>query len=233
MKENGYPSFSYYSRYPKQSKKAVCTWRALFSSFFFPSVRCSDSKHIVWHAVSFLRISPTLEHRLPLLLERPESLVPVLSSHHPLIHVVLLVLSRPRHSLQGRADSHGAALTNLLRQTNSFRQSRLPRHLEKVGFALASPLGYHLDQTVSQAEEVGLRGSDTTAREDQVSRAGEANDGGQAGGASRAGDDAQAGLGQANGRVGGQDTEMRREGEFEAAAESEGGDGRYGGDLEL
>ena len=50
--------------------------------------------------------------------------------------------------------------------------------------------------------------------------------------AATARDDAQAGLGETDYGVGGENAEVRRESEFEAAAESDGGDGADGGDGE-
>jgi len=131
---------------------------------------------------------------------------------------------------------HGPAFANFLREAHALGQSGLARDLEDIlccTCAVTLVLGDNLDEAVRDAEEVGLGGGDAAAGEDEVAGAGEAHEGGQAVGAAGAGEDAEARLGEADGGVGGEDAEVRGEGELEAAAEGEGGDGGDGGDGEV
>jgi len=179
---------------------------------------------------------PALEDGLALLLERLKGLVSVLGVDDALVHLGLLLGPGPRHGLQRRPDGHGPAFANFLREAHALGQSGLARDLEDIlccTCAVTLVLGDNLDEAVRDAEEVGLGGGDAAAGEDEVAGAGEAHEGGQAVGAAGAGEDAEARLGEADGGVGGEDAEVRGEGELEAAAEGEGGDGGDGGDGEV
>lgn len=172
-----------------------------------------------------------LEHRLPLLLERLERLIPIIRSNNPLIHLILNLLPRPRHSLEPSTDRNRPALANLPRQPHALAQHRLARRQQHalILVALARLLRLlvrDVHQPVRDAQEVGLGCGDAAAREDKIARAGEADERGQAVGAAGAGDDAQARLGEADEGVGGEHAEVCREGELEAAAEGDGGDCR-------
>lgn len=150
-----------------------------------------------------------LEDRLALLLESLESLVPVLGFDHSLIHLILNLLPRIRHSLQASPHTDRTTLANLLRKSHSLTQSSLPRLLENIAPG-ALILGHNLDQTVRDTEKIGLWGGDAAARQDEVTGAREADQSWEAVGAASAGDDAQTGLGKTDGGVGGEDAEMCR-----------------------
>lgn len=200
--------------------------------------------------------SPPLENGLPLLRERPERLVAVLGGHDAVIHGVLDALVRPLHGLQGGAHGDRPALAHLHGQPDGLAQHAAPRGGEQAGGGGLVPgaqglglplalLGRHrrivvppvaagddLDEAVRDAEEVGLGGGDAASREHEVAGAGDADEGGEAVGAAGARDDAEAGLGEGDEGVGGEDAEVRGQGELEAAAEGEGADGGDGRDGE-
>lgn len=194
--------------------------------------------------------SPPLENGLPLLREGPERLVAVLGGHDAVVHGVLDALVRPLHSLQGGAHGDGPALAHLHGQPDGLAQHIAPRGGQQAllgglvpaaqGLHLLLPLlgrrrrvraaGDDLDEAVRDAEEVGLGGRDAAAREDEVAGAADADEGGEAVGAAGARDDAEAGLGEGDDGVGGEDAEVRGQGELETAAEGEGADGGDGRD---
>ena len=169
----------------------------------------------------------SLEDGFPLLLEGHEGLVPVLGGDDALVHFVLDLLPGPRDSLQRGPDGDGASLTDLLGQPDGLGQGTPAGELQQAAVLAAGGLLLRadLDEAVGDAEEVGLGGGDAAAGEDEVAGAREADEGGQAVGAAGAGDDAQAGLGQADGGVGGEDAEVRGQGELEPAAQGQRGDG--------
>lgn len=156
---------------------------------------------------------PTLENRLPLLLKRLESLIPVLRVNNPPVHFILLLLPRPSNSLQSGTNGNRPALANLLRQPNGLGERGPAGSLQDVAAlgpvsssrtaaaGVALVLGQDLDEAVGDAEEVRLGGGDAAAGEDEVAGAGEADDGGEAVCAAGAGDDAEAGLGETDGGV--------------------------------
>ncbi|KAI9147741.1 LOW QUALITY PROTEIN: Ubiquitin carboxyl-terminal hydrolase 2 [Paramyrothecium foliicola] len=139
---------------------------------------------------------PSLEHGLPLLLERFQRFIAVISINNSLVHLVF-------HLFPGGGLAGGR---------------------EYIGVVA---VGNDLDQPIRQAEEVGFRSGYAAAGEDEIAGAGDADDSREAVSATGAGNDAEAGFGQANGGVGGEDTEVGGKGELEAAAER---DGRDGGD---
>lgn len=147
---------------------------------------------------------------------------------------------RPLHGLQRRPRRDWSALADLRGQPDSLAQHVSPRQRQDlVGDRLVPALELlhvllalrnDLDQPVRDAQEVGLRGGHPPASEDQVPRAPDSYQRGQAVRAPGAGDNPQPCLGQPDHGVGGQDSEVRGQGELQPAAKSEGADGRYGWD---
>jgi hypothetical protein len=165
-------------------------------------------------------------------LECLQRLISIFSVDNPQVHLILLLLPSPSDSLQSSTNGNGSSFANLLSKSDSLRQCRLARSLQDIR-PIALVLGEDLDKAIGNAEEVSLRGSDSAAREDEIAGAGEANEGGQAESAASAGDYTETSLRQTDGGVGGEDAEVGGEGELEAAAECDGGDGGDCRDLEV
>ena len=108
---------------------------------------------------------PPLKHRLPLLLERLQSLIPILRPDHSQIHFIFLLLSRPSNRLQASPDGNWPSLANLPCQSHRLRESSLLRYLQDL-CTISLILWQYFYKSIRYAEKVRFRGGNPATSED-------------------------------------------------------------------